>query len=172
MRVRRAIVGGTLLVASLMLAGCQEGGIAGGLRAAGVGTTPDEFMVLPTRPLEMPEDLTALPPPTPGRPSRVDPRPQAEAIAGLTGRPAPAAASGGALVARAGPIDPAIRTELAQEDAAWRQTHHGLFFQRLFAGDQEELIYRPMVLDPATEFDRLRAAGVRVPAAPPAVLGQ
>lgn len=170
MRARRAMAWAAVALVPLALGGC--GGLAGGLRAAGVGGTPDEFMVLPTRPLEMPDDMTTLPPPTPGQLSRVDRRPRSDAIAGLTGRPVPAAASGAALVAQAGPRDPAIRSELAAEDVAWRENHHGKLLERMFSRDREELRYRPMVLDPGAELERLRAAGVQVPAAPPAVMSE
>jgi hypothetical protein len=37
---------------------------------------PDEFAVLPTAPLEIPENLASLPEPTPGAPNRVDPNPR------------------------------------------------------------------------------------------------
>ena len=125
---------GVLLVAVLALGGCGDGGLAGGLRAAGIAGKPDEFMVLPTRPLEMPANLAALPPPTPGQPNRVDYQPHAEAIAGLSGRPgAPGNADGAALVAAAGPRDPSVRAELAVEDAEWRRTHHGRLLERLFS---------------------------------------
>ena len=118
-------------------------------------------MVLPTRPLEMPANLAALPPPTPGAPNRVDYQPRAEAIAGLTGRPgAPGNADGAALVAAAGPRDPASAAELAVEDAEWRRTHRGRLLERLFSRDREALVYRPMVLDAPVEFDRMRASGV------------
>ena len=133
MRAARALAWAALAVAPLALGGCAEGGLAGGLRAAGIRGTPDEFMVLPTRPLEMPENLSALPPPTPGAVNRVDYRPRQEAVAGLTGRPAVNTASGAALVAAAGPRDPAIRSELAAEDVEWRQTHHGLLLERVFS---------------------------------------
>lgn len=172
MQARRAIAIAALVLAALALSGCGEGGFAGGLRAAGAVRTPDEFLVLPTRPLEMPQNLAALPPPLPGTPNRVDYQPHAEAIAGLTGRSAPAGtANGEALVARAGPGDPGIRAELAAEDVAWRQTHHGLLLQRLLTKDKNALVYQPMVLDAPAEYDRLRASGVRVPAAPSSALG-
>ena len=170
MRAGRAIVGLALALMPLALAGCAEGGLAGGLRAAGVGQTPDEFMVLPTRPLEMPENLAALPPPTPGAPNRVDYRPHAEAVAGLTGRPQPATTSGAALVAAAGPRDPNVRAELAVADVEWRRTHHGRLLERLFSRDRDALVYRPMVLNAPDAFERMRASGVEVPAAPPAAL--
>jgi hypothetical protein len=172
MRATPALAWAAMVLAPLALGGCAEGGLAGGLRAAGVQGTPDEFMVLPTRPLEMPENLSALPPPTPGAANRVDYRPRQEAVAGLTGRPAVNTASGAALVAAAGPRDPSIRNELAAEDAEWRATHQGLLLERVFSRDREALVYQPMVLDAPAEFDRMRARGVEVPAAPPAALDQ
>ena len=169
-RARQACVWAAAVAAALALAGCGEGGIAGGLRSAGIGGKPDEFMVLPTRPLEMPESFSALPPPTPGAVNRVDYRPHAEAVSGLTGRPQVQGSGGGALVAAAGPRDPAIRTVLAQEDVVWRQTHHGRLLERLFSKDREALVYRPMVLNAPEAFVDQRARGRQVPAAPPAAL--
>jgi hypothetical protein len=160
-----------LVLVPFALGGCAEGGFAGSLRAAGVAGKPDEFMVLPTRPLEMPQNLAALPPPTPGVPNRVDYRPREEAIAGLTGRPGvPGTADGTVLVASAGPRAPGIRQTLAVEDVEWRQTHHGRLLERVFSRDKDALVYRPMVLDDAFAFEQMRGAGVGVPAAPPAVL--
>ena len=159
------------MIAPLVLAGCVEGGVAGGLRAAGIAGKPDEFMVLPTRPLEMPQDMAALPPPTPGVPNRVDYRPRTEAIAGLTGRPGvPGNADGSVLVAQAGPRAPGIRQTLAVEDIEWRETHHGRLLERVFSKDKAALVYRPMVLDDAAALEQMRAAGVGVPPAPPALL--
>ncbi len=159
-----------LLLVPLALCAC-EGGVAGGLRKAGIATTPDEFMVLPTRPLEMPESFATLPPPKPGTVNRVDYQPHVEAIAGLTGAAGPAGnADGAVLVAQAGPRQPGIRQELAVEDVEWRNTHHGLLIPRLLAKDKETVTYQPMILDSAAEFERLRAAGVEVPAAPPKAL--
>lgn len=172
MRSRRTLAAATLLLAVAALAGCQGRGTAGVLRSAGVGSTPDEFMVLPTKPLEMPSNLAALPPPTPGAPNRVDHQPRQEAVAGLTGRPALATTGGGPLVARAGPVDPNVRTELAVEDAQWRATHHGLFFERLFARDKSVVVYKPMILDAPAELERLRRMGIEVPPPPPAVMEQ
>jgi hypothetical protein len=171
MRAGRAIAVVALVVAPLVLAGCS-GGLAGSLRRAGVGASPDEFMVLPTRPLEMPESFAALPPPQLGTPNRVDYHPHREAIAGLTGRPAVATANGSALVVRAGPRDPQIRAELGAEDVEWRQTHRGLLLERVFARDQDDVTYEQMMLDAPAEFERMRAGGARVPAASPAALDQ
>lgn len=158
-----------LMLAALALAGCGEGGLAGGLRAAGVGAeTPDEFMVLPTKPLELPSDLTGLPPPRPGQGNRVDYRPREEAVAALTGQEAPpGTGSAGALVARAGPVDPQIRSRLALEDQAYRRDNPGRLLERWFTRNPEELIYRGQTLDQTDAFERARAAGLQVPPAPP-----
>jgi len=169
----RLITAAAILASGLAISGCAEGGLGGALRSAGVGGTPDEFMVLPTRPLEMPASLSALPPPTPGAANRVDYRPRAEAVAGLTGRQGPVGtADGSALVARAGGADPRIRAELAAEDATYRRENRGLLLERMFSRNREALIYKNMTLDAPPEFLALRAAGVGVPSPPPSVLGQ
>lgn len=173
MRLRRTMAITALLLTAATVAGCGGNrGPAGFLRSAGVGGTPDEFMVLPTKPLEMPENMAALPPPTPGAANRVDYHPREVAIAGLTGRPALATTNGAALVARSGPADPNVRTALAAEDAEWRATNHGLIFERMFTRDRTALVYRPMVLDAPAELERLRRMGVEVPPPPPAVMQQ
>ncbi len=156
------------MLAPLALCACGDGGLVGSLRSSGATTTPDEFMVLPTRPLEMPQSFAELPSPTPGTVNRVDYQPHADAIAGLTGAPGPAGnADGAALVAQAGPIQPGIRQTLAVEDVEWRNTHHGLLIPRLIAKDKNVVTYGPMILDSASEFERMRAAGIEQPAAPP-----
>jgi hypothetical protein len=153
----------------LALGGCN--GVAGTLRSSGVTSTPDEFMVLPTRPLEMPQNLAALPPPVPGAPNRVDYQPQQIALEGLTGRPGPAATAGGAaLVAAAGPAQPQIRSVLASEDAEYRATHQGLLLERLFNKNKEVVVYEAMILDPGREYEYLRARGLNQPPAPPSMI--
>lgn len=168
MRAGQAIGVAALIMATGLLAGCSEGGIAGRLRSAGVGSTPDEFLVLPTKPLEIPENLAALPPPRPGAPNRVDPQPEVDAVAALTGRPAAAGtAPGGTLIARAGPVDPQIRSRLASEDVVYRDENQGLLLERLTNNSPDWSIYEDMRLNSDEEFVRLRARGLRVPAAPP-----
>lgn len=170
-RARRAACAAALVVAAAVLPGCQEGGIAGALRSAGVGARPDEFLVLPTRPLEMPTDLAALPPPKPGAANLVDPQPDIDAVAALTGRAVPAGNAGAAaLIARSGPVDPKVRADLAAEDATYRRENRGLLLERLANKDAPDWsIYEDMRLDAEAEFLRLRARGLRVPAAPPLV---
>jgi hypothetical protein len=165
---RTALAATALTLAALALAGCGEGGLAGGLRSVGVGTSsPDEFLVLPTRPLEVPPDLTALPPPTPGRPDRVAYDPRTEAITALRGSPTAASPPASDLVATVGPAAPGIRAILAEEDVVYRRQNQPLLFERWFRPDRNRLAYRGMLLDADAEFDRLRARGVRIPAAPP-----
>lgn len=155
---------------AMILGGCSDGGVAGALRSSGVTSTPDEFLVLPTRPLEMPDNLAALPVPTPGQPSRVEYQPEAVAVAGLTGQEVSArTASGAALLARAGVAsnDPLIRQRLAEEDAAYRANHRGRLLERVFTPNRETLVYREMILDPGATYEAMRARGISVPAPPP-----
>lgn len=168
---RRLTTATLLICGGLVLAGCGEGGPAGFLRSSGISTTPDEFMVLPTRPLEMPADLSALPPPTPGTANRVDYQPNAEAVAGLTGRQGPAGrADGAALVARTGAGSAQIRTVVAVEDAEYRAQNRGRLLERWFARDQDALVYRNQTLDAPVTFEAMRARGVGVPAPPPSMI--
>ncbi len=158
------------LLAVTALAGC-EGGLAGSLRSAGVGGSPDEFLVLPTRPLVIPSELESLPPPTPGSDNLVDYKPNEEAITGLTGRSTvPQGANGQALVAAAGPVDPHVRARLNGEDAVYREANRGLLLERWFAQNQEALIYETMILDAGDEYERFQSMGVRQPSAPPQLL--
>ncbi len=158
-----------LAIVAGLVSGCGDGGLAGGLRSAGVASSPDEFLVLPTKPLELPTNLAELPPPAPGTANRVDLQPEADAVAALTGRPAPAgSAAATTLVARSGPVDPEIRARLAAEDAAYRRANRGAILERLAnRNESDAVIYQDMQLDADAEFERLRARGIRVPAAPP-----
>ncbi|SHI82982.1 DUF3035 domain-containing protein [Wenxinia saemankumensis] len=128
---------------------------------------PDEFSVVPQRPLQMPPG-TALPPPDPAAGNRADPAPLVEAQIVLGGDPQ--AAGGGipardaALLAATGGADPAIRRSLAQEDAAFRSRAAAF---ALFGGDRYYQAYAGQALDAYAELERFRAAGIAVPSAPP-----
>ena len=137
-------------------------------------TTPDEFSILPTKPLEAPEDYTTLPEPTPGGNNLVDATPQADAVAALGGNPDRLergtiyAGEQGLLVhaARYGvPAD--IRETLAAEDLEWRRDNNGRLLERLFNVNVYYSSYRSMSLDQHIELERLRRMGVRTPSAPP-----
>jgi hypothetical protein len=111
-----------------MLAGCGGSGDPQLMNITQPGDGPDEFAILPARPLEMPQDLAQLPPPTPGGANRTDVQPQADAIAALGGNPAAVTRSGtipaadGALVSSASRygVTPDIRQTLAAEDLEFR----------------------------------------------------
>jgi hypothetical protein len=130
---------------------------------------PDEFLVVSREPLQLPPSLDTLPPPQPGAPSRVERDPQQRARAALAGTGAAAApaqsAGETALVARAGPADPTIRTQL-REEAQPGERRYGL---DSFLGF--EIVQDPEAqgspLQPGAEAERLRAAGTAAPVPPP-----
>ena len=161
-----------VVAAGLLLAACarQEDPRLMNVRA-NLGS-PDEFGILPTKPLETPPDPRALPPPTPGGTNRVDPTPQDDAISALGGNPnAARRGTGGdaALlnhVARNG-LDPDIRAQLAAEDLEFRRRHRGRVMERAFNVNVYYRVYRWMSLDQYAELLRWRRAGVSTPAAPP-----
>lgn len=164
----RALRWAGLLLAGAALGGCGQARSDGELRSP---NSPDEFMILPTKPLEMPQNMAALPTPTPGARNRVDYDPRAQAVASLTGREAAAGtASAGSVIARAGPVDPNIRAQLAAEDATWREENRGKLLPRLFARDPDDVTYGAVTLDAAAEYEAMRARGIAVPPAPPMLL--
>jgi len=59
---------------------------------------PDEFAILPSKPLQDPPDYNTLPPPRPGAPNLADPTPRADAVAVLGGRPGAGVAADKALM--------------------------------------------------------------------------
>ncbi|MGB3408160.1 MAG: DUF3035 domain-containing protein, partial [Jannaschia sp.] len=62
---------GLLALAALTVSACDRGTpTLFNLRSA--DRSPDEFSILPTKPLQTPEDLAALPQPTPGGVNRTD----------------------------------------------------------------------------------------------------
>jgi hypothetical protein len=130
---------------------------------------PDEFAVLPTAPLEMPENMASLPEPTPGARNRVDPDPERDAIAALGGNTARTSGAGSDLVSYATRfgVSGDIRPVLAAEDEEFRRRNDGrdpgthVRHQCLFPGLPQQ------ALDRYAELERLRRMGVRTPAAPP-----
>ncbi len=132
---------------------------------------PDEFAILPTKPLEIPEDLASLPEPTPGGANLTDPTPEADAYAALGGNAAALARGGadGGLIRHATRygVDPGIRAELAAADLEWRRANDGRLLERLFNVSVYFKAYRRFELDQHAELERFRRAGIRTPAAPP-----
>ncbi|MEQ8342176.1 MAG: DUF3035 domain-containing protein [Marinovum algicola] len=163
-----------LLALALGLAACGERDITlHELRVRGDG--PEEFAIVPPKPLQTPESFDALPPPTPGAANRTDPTPEADAVAALGGdgarvapRAAGAAAGDGALVsyaARNG-VQPGIRAQLAAEDLEFRK-RASRFTWQLMREDKYYDAYERFAIDPYEVLRLFRRAGVRTPAADP-----
>lgn len=166
-----------LTMTTLLLAACSTDPHLMNISSGGTG--PDEFAILPTKPLQMPADLAMLPTPTPGGTNLTDPTPKADAVAALGGNPGQLAAQGigaadGALVAYASRLgrDPAIRQTTAQEDVAWRSRHSRRLLEVLARTNVYYRAYDPMTLDSWAELERWRPTGVRLPAAPPRNRGE
>ncbi len=137
------------------------------LRSSGGG--PDEFAVIPQRPLVIPQTLT-LPEPTPGGTNLADPNPNADAIAALGGNAAAQRAGGvpagdAALVAQASRygVDPAVRAQLAAEDEAFRQRRSRANVFNPLGRDRYFPAYARQALDARAELARLRGLGIAVP---------
>lgn len=136
---------------------------------------PDEFTVMPLGALEIPENLNALPAPTPGAANRTDPNPTGDAIAVLGGNPARANAGGipasdQALIARVSRngTQPDIRQVLAAEDEQFRKRRSRGGFLGIFGGgDRYFRAYAGQALDAYAELTRFRNLGVATPTAPP-----
>jgi hypothetical protein len=173
-RVVLAIAGAALL----SVAGCGQSGKMPelmNLRSDSPG--PDEFAIVPPKPLAMPEDLADLPAPTPGAGNRTDATPDADAIVALGGNPAAAGgipAADGALVNNAGRhgVNGNIRPTLASEDLDYRRKHNGRILQRLFSVNVYYDAYGKMSLNQQAELSRWRKAGAKTPSAPPAQSGE
>lgn len=161
---------GMLATASLMA--CSTDPQLNNIHTASDG--PDEFAILPTKPLSLPADLNTLPAPTPGGGNITDPTPQLDAVASLGGNPAALTVRGvgtndGALIAYAarGGVTPNIREVTAAEDAAFRARRGRRPLEQLARTNVYYRAYRGQTLDPWPEFLRWRRAGAQVPSAPP-----
>ncbi len=162
---------GVVMLVALALAGCGDG-TPRLLNLTATGAGPDEFAVLPTSPLVVPGDLTALPPPTPGARNLADPNPKGDVAVALGGQ-RDAVDGGGvrdpALIAHTGRFgtEAGIRSDLAAADLAYRQRRPGRPLERLFNVNTYYRAYRRQELDQYRALDRYRAAGVQTAAAPP-----
>jgi len=165
--------GAITLVTVMALGACSRGDpqLLNLGRSSGPG--PDEFSVLPTEPLEIPDDLTALPPPNPGGPNRTDPNPEADVAAALGGDVTRAASGSQSLMSHATRfgIEADIRGTLAAEDLEFRQRNDGRILERAFSVNVYHRAYSRVSLDQYAELERLRRLGVRTPAAPPEASG-
>lgn len=157
-----------MLAAGLLLSACgdREGAKLMNLRSSHDG--PDEFAILPTKPLEMPKDFASLPTPEPGAANRVDVDPLGDAVVALGGRPG-AGSGDAALVAAAGRhgISGNIRAELAQDDAEFRKRQRPRLLERLFGTSTYHRAYSRQATDADAELERWRRAERRTPSATP-----
>ncbi len=135
---------------------------------------PDEFAILPGKPLQSPENFSDLPEPTPGGSNITDPTPRQDAVAALGGRPELIQRSGqpgpdGSLLSHAARFGIAtdIRQQIAAEDLEFRRTHRGRILERLFNVNRYSRAYEDQALDRRAELLRMRRLGIRTPAAPP-----
>ncbi len=150
-----------ILIAALGVAACggdDQAEDAGVNLANIVGlkkNPPDEFAVIPTAPLELPKDFTALPPPNPGERSRLVSDPVSDAREALLGDSAPKAAnarvstSEAALLSASGSTAASsdIRTVLDAEQAASDDAEQQYLLDRVFptlrtlrGADQKDLL--------------------------------
>lgn len=163
------------IVGSLALAGCSRDREPTLRDLRSMDRSPEEFSVVPQKPLEQPPSLDALPEPSPGAPNRTDATPRADAIAALGGNPGAGAtrsggvpATDGALVERVSRFGRAsdIRETLAEEDLALRRSR-SRFTWSIVPRDDYSRAYRDQALDPRDWAERYRRSGIPVPAAPP-----
>lgn len=134
---------------------------------------PDEFAVIPGKPIEQPADYSTLPPPTPGGVNRTDATPNADAVAALGGNPNRLALTGrtsdGDLVRAAGRYgtDPNIRAQLTAADEEFRRRNKGRLLERWFRVTTYFDAYSGESLDQHETLDQYRARGARTPGVPP-----
>lgn len=172
MGITRVTVG---LILVLAVAACARGDREIDLRQLkSSGSGPDEFAILPAKPLQSPSDYNALPAPTPGARNLVDQNPLADGVAALGGRPAALDASGvpasdAALVQHAarGGTPANIRGTLAQEDEEFRQRKGRFQRLRIFVKNKYNSVYEPQTLNSVRTNNAYRRVGVPTPSAPP-----
>lgn len=169
----RIPLGMIVLVGAVAVAGCSQKGLRD-IRKTGTG--PDEFLVLPSKPLSEPSDYSSLPTPTPGGTNITDATPQADAVAALGGKASALVPGQGvpssdlALVSASSRygVSPSVRQELAEEDAKFLKRKRITGRIKLFPVDRYEQIYAKQTLDPFEANEQFRRAGIATPSAPPA----
>ncbi len=152
-----------------LLVVCVAGAVSvAGCSGSGQKKRADEFAVLPTIPLEIPDDVTTLPVPNDGQ-NLVDKRPKASAIAALGGRVGTGRRTSGGddasllgVAMRFG-VEPDIAEVLYKEGAAARRSARGTGIERAFGYNAVKRAYKNQTLNEEAEAARLLALGVFVP---------
>ena len=165
-RKAMSLVGALTVVVAL--SACDRNREPSLLNVKAASDGPDEFAILPNKPLVQPEEYNTLPTPTPGGTNRTDPTPFADATIALGGNPAGGISDGGLVnhASRFG-VTPSIREQLAAEDLEFRRKNDGRLLERVFNVNVYFKAYRKQSLDQYAELARLRRLGVRTVSAPP-----
>ncbi|SDC66493.1 DUF3035 domain-containing protein [Ruegeria marina] len=161
-----------VIATAVAVSGCSSKGLRD-IRPQGTG--PDEFSVLPVKPLTQPKDYAVLPAPTPGGANLTDPNPMGDAVVALGGRESAldpgqgVPSSDQALVSASSRygVPANTRVALAQEDADFRKRQARWTRVRLFPVDRYEQAYRKDAIDPFRQSQVFRRAGAATPSAPP-----
>ena len=169
MRMPRNIL---VLTLTASIAGCADIGLRN-LQNPGAG--PDEFSVLPVKPLIQPEDYAFLPVPTPGGANLTDPAPTVEAVVALGGteaalNPNASIPPGDAALVQASSrygVPANTRQVLAEEDAEFRRKKKRFTRLRLFPVDRYSQAYESQAIDPNYVNEAARQRGLETPSAPP-----
>ena len=163
---RKAII--LLGAALLALSACDRNREPSLLNVKSNTDGPDEFAIVPNKPLQQPETYANLPDPTPGGANRADQTPFADAAVALGGTPNGGIRDGGLVnyTSRYG-VTPGIRQQLAAEDLEFRRQNDGRVLERLFNVNVYFKAYEKQSLDQYAELERLRRLGVRTVSAPP-----
>lgn len=178
--IQKCLTYAVVLVLGLVLVGCfGNESTTPNLNKLPLTATPDEFRVLPSKPLQYPNNYTVLPPPNPHASNRAAPAPIADAIVALGGR------ADAAVTQTIPPQDTDlyryaeqyntqddIRALLAAEDLAFRQRNQGQYLERLFNQSNYLRAYRPFALDKYRALALAREQGIRNVAAPPKPKGK
>lgn len=139
---------------------------------------PDEFAILPGKPLQAPPNFTDLPAPTPGAANLTDQNPLGDGVAAFGGKPerlvpggVPAGDAALVRAASRNGVQPNIREELAAADEDLRRRKSRFTKIRIVRTDRYNDVYKRESLNPRNESNRFRrSTGIRTPSSPPAGL--
>jgi len=181
MMIKKAVrIAGPVGMTAMLLALQACGTIGNPLEAIGAKIPPpDEFQVIARKPLMMPASA-ALPEPTPGAPSPLDPDPHRDALQALLGtRGSPVvntiAPSAGEQVlltsANAAAASSDVRVQLEAEKIAEAENkpYEAPSLGVLLGGKPGEKLDETTLLDPVAESQRLQREGYVTPADPNAI---